>query len=70
MSFMFKKWCSLISKAGHYVTLCQKILDTPVNDRPSLFGIDSIHWTETSLSHALLVYYYTKSMVQTNRAVL
>jgi hypothetical protein len=34
---------------------CQKIVDTPVNGRLSLFGIDSVHQIETSLSHALLV---------------
>jgi hypothetical protein len=28
----------------------------PVNGRPSLFRIDSVHQMETSLSHALLVY--------------
>jgi hypothetical protein len=46
----------LISKAGHYVALSQKIVDTPVNDRPSLFRINSVHKMETSLSHALLFY--------------
>jgi hypothetical protein len=40
-----------------------KNVDTPVNGRPSLFGIDSVHQMETSLSHALLV--YTKSMMKT-----
>jgi hypothetical protein len=33
-----------------------KIVDTPVNGRPSLFGIYSVHQIGTSLSHALLVY--------------
>jgi hypothetical protein len=33
-----------------------KIIDTPVNGRPSLFCFDSVHQMETSLSHALLVY--------------
>jgi hypothetical protein len=32
-----------------------KIVHTPVNGIPSLFRIDSVHQTETSLSHALLV---------------
>jgi hypothetical protein len=41
------------------VTLCgtfQKLVETPVNGRPSLFGIDSVHQMTTSLSHALWVY--------------
>jgi hypothetical protein len=52
----FQKWYSLFSKAGHYVALFQKFVDAPVNSRPSLFRIDSVHQMETSLSHALLVY--------------
>jgi hypothetical protein len=36
--------------------LCQEFVDTPVNGRPSLFRIDSVHQVETFLSHALLVY--------------
>jgi hypothetical protein len=51
-----QKWYSLFSKACHYVALFQEFVDTPVNGRPSLFGIDSVHQIETSLSHALLVY--------------
>jgi hypothetical protein len=38
------------------VALLQEFIDTPINDRPSLFRIDSLHQMETSLSHALLVY--------------
>jgi hypothetical protein len=41
-----------------------QIVDTPVNGRPSLFGIDSVHQMETSLSHTLFAT-NTKSMVQT-----
>jgi hypothetical protein len=55
-TFMFKSDAHSLSKVSHYVTL-SKFVDTPVNGRPSVFGIDS----ETSLSHALFV--YTKSMV-------
>jgi hypothetical protein len=33
-----------------------KIIDMPVNGRPSLLLIDSVHQMKTSLSHALLVY--------------
>jgi hypothetical protein len=51
-----EKWCSLISKVDHYVALYQKIVDTPVNGRPSLFNIDSVHQMWTSLSHVLLVF--------------
>jgi hypothetical protein len=39
----FQKWCSLFSKACHYVAFIQKLVDTPVNGRPSLFRIDSVH---------------------------
>jgi hypothetical protein len=45
-----------LKQAYHYVALFQKIFDTPVNGRPSLFCMDSVHQTDTSLSHALLVY--------------
>jgi hypothetical protein len=55
---LFQKRFSLFSNAGHYVALFQKFVDTPVNGRPSLFRIDSVHLMETSLSHALLVYLY------------
>jgi hypothetical protein len=51
-----QKWCSLFSKACHYVAVFQEFDDTPVNDRPSLFRIYSVHQMETSPSHALLVY--------------
>jgi hypothetical protein len=56
MSLIFK--LILFSKAGHYVVLFQKLVDSPINSRPSLFLIDSVHQVETSLSHALLVYLY------------
>jgi hypothetical protein len=36
--------------------LSVKIIDTPVNGRPSLLDIDSVHQMETSLSYALLDY--------------
>jgi hypothetical protein len=52
----FQKWCSLFTKACHYVALFQEFVDTPVNGRLSLFRIDSVHQMEISLSHALLVY--------------
>jgi hypothetical protein len=52
----FQKWCLLYSKAGHYVALFQKFVDTPIYARPSIFRIDRVHQTETTLSHALLVY--------------
>jgi hypothetical protein len=38
-----------------------KNVDTPVNGRPSLFGIEGVHQMETSLSHAFLAI-NTKSM--------
>jgi hypothetical protein len=38
------------------MALFLKIIDTPVNVRPFLFRIDSVHQMETSLSYALLVY--------------
>jgi hypothetical protein len=53
-----QKWCSLFSKECHYVALFQEFVDTPVNGRPSLFRIDSVHQIVSSLSHALLVYTY------------
>jgi hypothetical protein len=49
-------FCSLFSKAWHYVALFQDFFDTLVNGRPPLFRIDSVHQMVTSLSHALLVY--------------
>jgi hypothetical protein len=54
----FQKWnvIKLFSKAGHYVTLSQEFVDTPVNGRTSLFRIGSVHQMETSLSHDMLVY--------------
>jgi hypothetical protein len=62
MSYMFKNDARLLVES-HIVTrlgsLCgslSKIVDTPVNGRPSLFGIDSVHQMDTSLSQALLVY--------------
>jgi hypothetical protein len=65
MSLIFQKWYSLCNNVGHYVALFEKFVDTPVNGRPSLFRIDSAHQMETSLSHALLVYYNTKSAFYT-----
>jgi hypothetical protein len=44
------------SLVKHYVALFQKFIDTPINGRPSLFRIDSVHQMEFSLSHSLLVY--------------
>jgi hypothetical protein len=38
------------------VALFQEFVDTTVNGCPSLFGMDSVHQMETSLSHALLGY--------------
>jgi hypothetical protein len=55
MSLIFKNDTRSLAY-GHYVALFQKFVDTPVNGRPSLFRIDSVHLMETSLSHALLVY--------------
>jgi hypothetical protein len=51
MLFMFKNDAGE-SQCGSM----SKIVDTPVNGRPSLFGIDSVLQMETSLSHALLAY--------------
>jgi hypothetical protein len=53
-----QKWCSLFSNVCHCVAFFQEFVDTPVNGRPSLFRIDSVHQMESSLSHALLVYTY------------
>jgi hypothetical protein len=41
------------SFARHYVTLFQKIVETPINGRLSLFCIDSVHQMATSLFHGL-----------------
>jgi hypothetical protein len=38
------------------LSLSQEFVDTPVNGRPSLFRINSVHQMETSLFHALLLY--------------
>jgi hypothetical protein len=43
-----QKWYSLFSKKGHYVDLFPKFIDTPVNDRPSLFRIDSVYQMDLS----------------------
>jgi hypothetical protein len=54
MSLIFKN--DVTSKQGG--SLCgtrSEIIDTPVNGRPSLFCIDSVHPMETSVSHSLLV---------------
>jgi hypothetical protein len=42
-----------LEEACHYVTLFQNFGDMPVNGRPPLFRIASVHQMETSLSHAL-----------------
>jgi hypothetical protein len=44
----FQKWYSMFSKSCHYVALFEEFVDTPVNDRPSIFRIDSVHHMETS----------------------
>jgi hypothetical protein len=36
--------------------MVEKVVATPLNGRPSLFRIDSVHQMETSLSRASLVY--------------
>jgi hypothetical protein len=54
MSLIFK---NNARKACCFVTLFRKFVDTPVNGRPSLFRIDSVHQIEIARSHALLVYY-------------
>jgi hypothetical protein len=38
------------------VALFQKFVDTSLNDRPSLFRIDSVHQMVTSLSHSVHQY--------------
>jgi hypothetical protein len=38
------------------VALFQIFIDTPTNNLPSLFHIDSVHQIASSLSHALWVY--------------
>jgi hypothetical protein len=43
-----------------------KTVDTPVNGRPSLFRIDSVHQMETSLSHAMIVFSLTKDVAVIN----
>jgi hypothetical protein len=43
------------NKAVHYVALFQKFVDTPVNGRPSLFRIDSVHQMEISISYYFLL---------------
>jgi hypothetical protein len=50
------------SKVCHYVALFQKFVDTPLNGRPFLFRIDSVHQMEASLS-TLCWSINTKSMV-------
>jgi hypothetical protein len=52
MSIFFKNDATLLQDGR--VARFQKY--TPVNGRPSLFRIDSVHQMATSLSHALLVY--------------
>jgi hypothetical protein len=46
---------SLARRVTMWLSL-EKIIDTPLNGRPSLFRIDSVHQMKISLSHALLVY--------------
>jgi hypothetical protein len=55
MSLVFKN-DGRHSQGGSFRGTLLKIIDTPVNARPSLFRIDSAHQMETSLSNALLVY--------------
>jgi hypothetical protein len=55
MSLIFKNDAFSIAKRALCGTI-SKIIDTPVNGRPSLFRIDGVHQMETSLSDALLVY--------------
>jgi hypothetical protein len=52
---MPKNVINVFCKAGHYMPLFQKFVDTSVNGHPSLFSIDSVQM-DTSLSHALLVF--------------
>jgi hypothetical protein len=52
MSLIFKNDARSLAM----LALFQKFVDAPINGRPSLFRIDSVHQMETSLSHALLVY--------------
>jgi hypothetical protein len=53
-----QKLCSLISKAGHYEALCQKLLTRQymIVHLFFAFRIDSVYEMEISLSHVLLVY--------------
>jgi hypothetical protein len=51
---IFKNYALFVE--WHFVALFQKLVDTPVIGRLTLFRIDSVHQMETSLSHALLVY--------------
>jgi hypothetical protein len=46
MSLTFKNDARSVAS----VAVFQKIVDTPVNGRPFLFCIDSVHQTETSLT--------------------
>jgi hypothetical protein len=55
MSLIFKNDAGF-NRGGSLCGTLSKIINTPVNVRPSLFRIDSVHQMETSLSHALLVY--------------
>jgi hypothetical protein len=55
MSLIFKNDARSLSTRVT-MWLFQKFDDTPVNGRPSLFRIDSVHQMLTSLSHGLLVY--------------
>jgi hypothetical protein len=55
MSLIFKNDAS--SLALRVTSWLFEFVDTPGNGLLSLFGIDSVHQMETSLSHTLLVYY-------------
>jgi hypothetical protein len=55
MSFVFKNEARSLTRRVTLRHSIKKIVDN-VNGRPSLFGTDSVHQMETSLSHALLIY--------------
>jgi hypothetical protein len=65
MSLIFKNYTRSLSRSVHYVALFQEFVDTPINGRPSLFRIDSVHQMATSLS-TLCSSFNTKSMGHTN----
>jgi hypothetical protein len=55
MSLIFKNDARSLARRVT-VALFQEFVDTPLNGRPSLFRIDSVHQMKISLSHALMVY--------------